>query len=145
MKYVGAETWSQCALLSVVGVFFFLFPIGIFAFCCPCDKKDAYSVNGSVYDAAGKRLGSARNVRLFNLRPRNASGPSGPGGAPVAPAHQRNSSMPGDAHGMSVAPARVSVTVTERTLPDGRREIVKTTINSDGTRTVETTIETPQT
>lgn len=67
IKKTGGTTWALCAAISLVGCMVTLFPCGIFAFCCPCDDKDAYVVNRKVYDHNGNYLGP---VNRFDFRRR---------------------------------------------------------------------------
>lgn len=116
----GANTWLICALLCLVGGPFVCF--GAPAFCCPCDEKDVYRVNGKVYSAAGKYLGTTKKIAFEHL-PRWSPTPA----APAPP----DSSLP---------PVG-SITTSETILPDGRRSIVRTTYNPDGSKTVQATTE----
>jgi hypothetical protein len=42
----------------------FVFLPGLLILCCPCDERDAYKVNGQLYDAAGNYIGSAQNTHF---------------------------------------------------------------------------------
>jgi len=64
---IGPRTWGICAMISIVTCFFSLFPCGICAFCCPCDKRMLYKVHGKVYDTHGRYIGKARRVRFKPL------------------------------------------------------------------------------
>jgi hypothetical protein len=71
-RFVGAVTWSSCTLLSIAGVFLFFFPIGLFAFFCPCDQKSVYRVDGKYYDENDNYLGDGNKVvgiRRLSFRP----------------------------------------------------------------------------
>lgn len=67
IKHSGGGTWALCAVISIVGCMVTLFPCGVFAFCCPCDEKDAYLVNHKLYDHNGRYLGKVNN---FDFRRR---------------------------------------------------------------------------
>jgi hypothetical protein len=58
-KYIGAATWSTCAIVSCVTCFLFLLPCGLWALLCPCDQKLVYVVHGKAYDGQGQVVGSA--------------------------------------------------------------------------------------
>jgi len=64
-KYCGPQTWGMGALWSVVGIFFVLFPCGIFAVFCPCDQREVYLLNGRIYDESGKDVGSPNRFRRY--------------------------------------------------------------------------------
>jgi len=65
IKHSGGNTWGLCAAISIVGCMVTLFPCGVFAFCCPCDEKDAYVINRKVYNHNGQYLGP---VSRFDFR-----------------------------------------------------------------------------
>lgn len=69
IKKTGGNTWALCAAISFVGCMLTAFPCGIFAFCCPCDDRDAYLVNRKVYDHNGTYLGP---VTRFDFRRRSS-------------------------------------------------------------------------
>ena len=54
--YIGAMTCVGCLF------------VGCLIFCCPCDKRDAYAVDGKVYDAAGACLGNIGTVKFIPKR-----------------------------------------------------------------------------
>jgi hypothetical protein len=66
--FVGPLTYSACTILSIGGIFLILFPIGIFAFLCPCDKKNVYRVDGKYYDEHDNYLGDGNKVEGFRRR-----------------------------------------------------------------------------
>jgi hypothetical protein len=71
-RFVGPLTYSTCTILSIGGIFLILFPIGIFAFLCPCDKKNVYRVDGKYYDEHDNYLGDGNKVvgfRRLSFRP----------------------------------------------------------------------------
>jgi hypothetical protein len=59
-QYIGNFT----AGAALVGCLCFCLP-GLLILCCPCDERDAYKVNGQVYDAAGNCIGSAQNTHFI--------------------------------------------------------------------------------
>jgi hypothetical protein len=66
VQRIGPQTWTICAVVSVVSCFFFCLPCGVWAFCCPCDRERCYEVNGTIYDQDGRCLGSiSRNYRYI--------------------------------------------------------------------------------
>jgi hypothetical protein len=67
-RFVGAVTWSSCTFLSIAGVLLVLFPIGLFAFFCPCDKKNVYRVDGKYYDENDNYLGEGNKVEGIRRR-----------------------------------------------------------------------------
>lgn len=63
ITYVGNNTsLLACALCLCFG------PLGCCILACPNDEKDAYSVNGNIYDAGGKFLGRQGNVNFVPSR-----------------------------------------------------------------------------
>ena len=54
--YIGTMTCVACLLL------------GCLVFCCPFDQRDAYSVDGKVYDAAGALIGTVGSVKFIPKR-----------------------------------------------------------------------------
>ena len=62
IKRIGCVTWSLCAVISVV-TFGLGTPLGLWAFVCPCDERQAYEVNGEVYDEDGQPLGHISKFR----------------------------------------------------------------------------------
>jgi hypothetical protein len=70
--FAGPITWSMCTVLSIGGIFLILFPIGVLAFFCPCDKKNVYRVDGKYYDENDNYLGDGNKVvgiRRLSFRP----------------------------------------------------------------------------
>ncbi len=57
VKHIGGNTWSICAIISVLSCCITLLPCGLWAFLCPCDDIRAYEINGQVYDESGRPLG----------------------------------------------------------------------------------------
>lgn len=55
-KYIGAMTCVGCLF------------VGCLIFCCPCDEKDAYKVDGKIYDAGGELLGPAGSTSFIPVR-----------------------------------------------------------------------------
>mmetsp|Transcript_21444 Transcript_21444/g.40037 ORF Transcript_21444/g.40037 Transcript_21444/m.40037 type:complete len:183 (+) Transcript_21444:117-665(+) len=61
LRHVGPNTWITCGILSAVFCVLFCFPCGIWAFCCPCDERRAYLINGRLFDEDGGMIGSAHS------------------------------------------------------------------------------------
>ena len=62
LQYVGNKTGAlTCIGCLLCGIF------GLFVLACPQDEKDAYSVDGKLYDAQGIYIGKAagNNAKLF--------------------------------------------------------------------------------
>lgn len=60
VKYGGDTTGTMCILLCLLtGIFS---GCGTFAYLCPCDEKDGYKVNNTVYDHTGAVVGKASEV-----------------------------------------------------------------------------------
>jgi len=53
-NYIGEKTGAA----ALIGCLCFCLP-GLLVLLCPFDERDAYSVNGKVYDASGRYIGSA--------------------------------------------------------------------------------------
>ena len=63
LQYTGSKT---CALTCLGCI---LCPLcGLFLLTCPQDEKDAYCVNGKLYDAAGTSIGLARHKSFIPER-----------------------------------------------------------------------------
>jgi hypothetical protein len=58
-KHIGQKTWTTCTIVSVITCFFCLFPCGVWALLCPCDKKLVYISQGKAYDEQGRVVGPA--------------------------------------------------------------------------------------
>jgi hypothetical protein len=58
-KHIGPTTWTTCTIVSVITCFFCLFPCGVWALLCPCDKKLVYISQGKAYDEQGRVVGPA--------------------------------------------------------------------------------------
>jgi hypothetical protein len=67
-KFVGPVTWSMCTVMSIAGIFLVLFPIGLFAFLCPCDQKNVYRVDDKYYDQNDNYLGEGMKVEGIRRR-----------------------------------------------------------------------------
>jgi hypothetical protein len=70
-KFVGPVTWFTCTIISIAGCFLVLFPIGLFAFLCPCDTKKVHRVDDRYYDQNDNYLGEGMKVEgvSFCLNP----------------------------------------------------------------------------
>ena len=79
---------------------------------------------------------AALTAMLVARLPVNES-PFRPNERPVAPAQ----ASPAEAQPQAFEPG--TQTITETVMPDGTKKITKTTVNSDGSRTVEETVEKP--
>mmetsp|Transcript_241 Transcript_241/g.301 ORF Transcript_241/g.301 Transcript_241/m.301 type:complete len:197 (+) Transcript_241:76-666(+) len=119
-KEAAEQTWLVCALLCFAFGPFAAF--GLPAFCCPCDEKDAYMVNGKIYNTTGHYVGDASNVEFIAI-----------------PRYQQMGRLVGPDLPQAVAPGTVTKSITE--MSDGSRQITTTTFNLDGSRTVKTSIE----
>ena len=60
-KYEGEKTWMIACLTSLVCGF----PVCCFFTACPQDEKDAYCVDGKLYDAAGGFIADKKDVNKF--------------------------------------------------------------------------------
>jgi hypothetical protein len=56
-QYIG----NQTSAAACVGCLCFCLP-GLLVLLCPCDERDAYKVNGNVYDASGALIGPAQGT-----------------------------------------------------------------------------------
>jgi len=64
VKHAGGMTWACCVGISILSCLVTMFPCGVFVFCCPCDEKDAYVVNGKVYNHNGDYLGHVSKMEF---------------------------------------------------------------------------------
>merc|ERR1719159_1399057 len=64
VNYIGDRTM----MATCFGCLCFCIP-GLLVLLCPIDKKDAYKVDGKIYDAAGGYLGSAGNMTFTATKP----------------------------------------------------------------------------
>lgn len=62
-KYSGQ--WTQAA--ACFGCLCFCLP-GLLILCCPFDERDAYMVNGKIYDAGGQYIGSTGETKFIPAR-----------------------------------------------------------------------------
>ena len=60
---------SQTKAAACIGFICILIP-GLLILCFPWDERDAYKVDGVVYDAEGKRIGSAEKTKCSYLAKR---------------------------------------------------------------------------
>ena len=63
IKHGGEKTACLCLILCLLtGIFS---GCGMCAYLCPQDEKDAYKVNGQIYDVHGKKIARAKEVGFY--------------------------------------------------------------------------------
>jgi hypothetical protein len=73
-KHIGQTTRMTCAIVSVITCCFCLFPCGVWALLCPCDKKLACVSQGKACDQQGRILGPAQRHKTNECATERALG-----------------------------------------------------------------------